>query len=382
LTFDIIGTVFDVHGSLAKGAQQLAQQYGLSIDPSSFASAWVNGYAQRYTAVYKGQAPWTPPDQILRDALGPLLSVPQAQAQAAMNDFLGLWHQLDPWPDVAASLQKLHAAFTLAMLSNMSIATQVALRSYPGLPFDQTLSSETVKRYKPDPAVYQMAVSSLGLNPGEIMMVAAHKFDLDAAKGQGFMTAYVPRRFEFGPNQPIDTSPDPAYDVSATSFADLVDRLGVDPSELQDECLPIHSGAVQVREVGGRWKIVDGNRWLLDFGGNQAGAKRAKGVISHYGFDRICFVGRPGAPMMYFTVKGGSPAGAMAGEDVIAFHLAKVKAEQVGGSWIVTDGSSRMLDFGPSEVDAMHAAMVIKRYGFTHQCFVGRPGAPMMYFRR
>ena len=83
--------------------------------------------------------------------------------------------------------------------------------------------------------------------------------------------------------------------------------------------------------------------------------------------------------MTYFTVNGHAPSGAMAGADAIAFDLAGVVAQQLGGSWIVTDGSSRLLDFGDSKADALHAVTIIKRYGFTHQCFVGRPNALMMY---
>ncbi len=49
---------------------------------------------------------------------------------------------------------------------------------------------------------------------------------------------------------------------------------------------------------------------------------------------------------------------------------------------IVTDGRSRLLDFGGSETEALRAIAVIKTLGFTRQCFVGRPDPPMMYFRR
>lgn len=137
-----------------------------------------------------------------------------------------------------------------------------------------------------------------------------------------------------------------------------------------------------MQQFAGDWTIVDDNQKLLDFGGLQENAERAKAVIVHYGFDRICFVGRPYPQMMYFTVGGQAPAGAMPGEDAVAFQLAGVVAQQVAGNWIVTDGASRMLDFGTGKANAVHAVTIIKRYGFTHQCFVGRPNAPMMYFRK
>jgi hypothetical protein len=85
---------------------------------------------------------------------------------------------------------------------------------------------------------------------------------------------------------------------------------------------------------------------------------------------------------MYFTVNGKAPSGAMPGEDAIAFDTSAVRAESSNGHWIITDGSSSMLDFASSQFNALHAVALIRDYGFTHQCFVGRPDAPMMYFRK
>ena len=144
------------------------------------------------------------------------------------------------------------------------------------------------------------------------------------------------------------------------------------------QALPMN---LQVRQVAGNWTIVDDAQLVLDFGASKPNADRAKDIIARYWFDRICYFGRPHPPMTYFTVNGHAPSGAMAGEDAIAFDLAGVVAQQLGGSWIVTDGLSRLLDFGNSKADALQAVTIIKRYGFTHQCFVGRPNAQMMYFR-
>jgi hypothetical protein len=213
-------------------------------------------------------------------------------------------------------------------------------------------------------------------------MVAAHNFDLDAAKAQGFRTAFIGRPNEMGPAGSPGNHPDPFFDFNATSLIDLAEQLGADLVATPDDCLAIDSKRVQVRQVAGSWKIVDGNQQVLDFGTVQANANRAKDIIVYYEFDRICFVGRPHPPMTYFTINGHAPSGAMAGEDAIAFDLAGVVAQQLGESWIVTDGPTRLLDFGGNEADALHAVTIIKRYGFTHQCFVGRPNAPMMYFRK
>ena len=165
---------------------------------------------------------------------------------------------------------------------------------------------------------------------------------------------------------------------------DSVQRI--DPACYPEDCIGINPKVVETEQVGSHWKVVEGSHWILDFGPSQAHAEMAENIIRHYKMNSICFVGRP-APdmhqlMMYFTVKGKAPAGTFAGEDAISFNLSNVVAQQSGGSWIVTDGVSIMLNFGVCESNARKAVWIIRKYGFTHQCFVGRPNPPMMYFRK
>ena len=64
----------------------------------------------------------------------------------------------------------------------------------------------------------------------------------------------------------------------------------------------------------------------------------------------------------------------------------KIEAKQIQGSWKVVDGNNWLLDFGANgEANANTAVEIIHKYGFTHQCFVGRPfklGHGMMYWRK
>lgn len=228
LSFDIIGTAFDVHGSLLAGIAALAEQYSLKIDASEYTDGWIAGYAAGVGAVNRGEAAWTPPDQLLRDAFLAMLDQDgiAAPRPAVVDAFVDLWRKLAPWPDVAGGLKRLHGQYGLAILSNMSVATQTALSKHAGLPFSPALSAETVQAYKPRPAVYRMAIKSLQVRPEQIMMVAAHKYDLDAAQALGFKTAFVARPLELGPDGSVDTTPDPAFDINATDFDDLATKLG------------------------------------------------------------------------------------------------------------------------------------------------------------
>jgi 2-haloacid dehalogenase len=381
LTFDIIGTVFDWYGSFYTRVPTLAHKYGLTLDSAAFALGAEEGYSSGVAAV-SSTGKWTPPDQILLASISALLSAQKKPSQQESDDFFNIWRSLNPWPDVTTALYALHNHFSLAILSNMSVVTQTALMGHAGLPFDHTLSAEDVKAYKPNPAVYQMALTKLGLKPDEILMVAAHKYDLDAAKAQGFQTAFVSRPLELGPGGKVDTTPNPAYTFNVTSMAQLAAALNAGAPTLQEDCLPLNPAAIQVKQAGSDWKIVDGSESVLDFGASETNANRAKEIITHYKFDRICFVARPNPPMTYFTVNGGAPVGPIAGEDAIAFALDQVRAELSSVNWIVTDGASILLNFGTNRFAALHAVAIIRNYGFTHQCFVGRPKAPMMYFRK
>ncbi len=291
------------------------------MNGAAFAEGSLAEYSGRVGTV-NATGVWTPPDVILQDAARdnlPLQSL-GANASAAVEDYFLLWRALKPWPDVPAGLHALHTRFRLAILSNMSIATQSALRTAANLPFDVLLSGETVKAYKPQPEVYDMAIASLKLDPAEILMVAAHNFDLVAAKAHGFRTAFVARPQEEGPNGSPGNHPDPSFDFNAVSFVDLAQQLGAALVPLPNDCLPIDVQRLRVELVAGRWKIVDGSEFLLDFGGSRATAERGAAVLAHYKINRMCFVGRPNPPMTYFTVDGAAPAGAMEGEDSIGFN--------------------------------------------------------------
>jgi 2-haloacid dehalogenase len=102
----------------------------------------------------------------------------------------------------------------------------VALAKLAGLPWDCIITAENAGCYKPRPEVYRTAITLLGLRPGELMMVAAHNYDLAAARSEGLRTAFLPRPLEYGPGQTTDLSPDADWDVVADDIDDLARRLG------------------------------------------------------------------------------------------------------------------------------------------------------------
>jgi 2-haloacid dehalogenase len=104
--------------------------------------------------------------------------------------------ELPPHPEVDESLSRLReAGIRLAALTNSTQQVADAQIENAGLQghFEQVLSADTVKRLKPAPEPYRMAADSLGVEPGEVRLVAAHAWDVAGAIRAGCAAAFVAR---------------------------------------------------------------------------------------------------------------------------------------------------------------------------------------------
>jgi 2-haloacid dehalogenase len=219
LLFDVFGTCVDWRASVIREVTR----FGL---PPQAADAWRAQYQPQMETVRSGRRPWVNLDLLHRIGLdrvlsdmGLSLSVPE-RAELTL-----VWHRLDPWLDVVEGLARLKARYVIAPCSNGHIAQSVNLAKHAGLPWDAILGAELARAYKPDPVVYLRSVEALGLEPADVMMVAAHNSDLAAAAALGLRTAFVPRPSEHGPSQTTDLEPEHDYDIVARDFDELADRL-------------------------------------------------------------------------------------------------------------------------------------------------------------
>lgn len=240
LVFDVFGTVVDWRSSIIAEGQALSkvkatQNLLPEIDWPAFADAWRAGYVpamvKATTPVNDTTTPWASIDVLHREILDDLLprfgleSLDENE-RAQMNL---VWHRLNPWSDSVRGLRMLKSQFVISTLSNGNVSLLVNMAKHARLPWDCVLSAELARQYKPHAAVYQMAAQLLGLQPAQMLMVAAHPGDLRAAHKAGMRTAYVARPFEHGSN-PHDTPPpdalkDDAFDLVATDIIDLAHQL-------------------------------------------------------------------------------------------------------------------------------------------------------------
>jgi 2-haloacid dehalogenase len=178
--------------------------------------------------VRRGELAWTNIDglhRIILDGLLPHFGL-EALTEAEKDHLNRAWHRLAPWKEAVAGLKRLKRKHVIATLSNGNVALLTNMAKHGGLPWDCILSAELFGHYKPDPESYQGAARLLGLRSDEVLMVAAHKDDLDAAARAGLRTAFVQRPLEFGDAAGKDVAFEPRFDVNAKDFVDLARKLG------------------------------------------------------------------------------------------------------------------------------------------------------------
>ena len=224
LTFDVFGTVVDWRSAIVREGRALLPD----ADWPVLADAWRKLYRPALERVTRGEAPWATFDDLQAEMLEQVLAEHGVAGLAAGQkaELSTVWRRLEPWPDAVPGLTRLKERFVICALSNGSVWQLISLAKYGRLPWDAIFSVELFHAYKPDPRVYLGAAELLQLAPERVMMVAAHVYDLQAAKANGMRTAFVARPHEWGPSSGAEAASRAEFDVVASDFEDLAAQLG------------------------------------------------------------------------------------------------------------------------------------------------------------
>ena len=222
--FDVFGTVVDWRNSVARVSQHHLAGKGIDLDWIAFADFWRGEYVPAMAKIRSGSRGYVALDQLHYENLESTLEEFGLQDQLNEQEKWRLnsaWEQLDPWPDVIAGLTALKQHAIIAPCSNGSIALMTRLAKYGHLPWDCILGADIAQNYKPEPEVYLACCRALRLPVDQVLMVAAHNNDLDAALETGLHTAFIARPTEHGAGQTIDLEPSSDWDYVITDFSQL-----------------------------------------------------------------------------------------------------------------------------------------------------------------
>ncbi|WP_405875834.1 MULTISPECIES: haloacid dehalogenase type II [unclassified Streptomyces] len=218
LVFDVLGTLVDEPAGIRAGIRALAP----SLDEpgtEELLAQWQQHIEREQRRILDGDRPYLPSDVLDLEAARVVADAAGVDDPAAIEALALSARRLPPWPDTVAGLARLSERFPLIGLSNASRTALLGLNAHAGLRWHQAVSAEDARTYKPEPAVYQLAVAVSGRPPERLLMVAAHAWDLRGAQRLGLRTAYVAR--------PVGDPPGSSdrFDLYADDLADLADQL-------------------------------------------------------------------------------------------------------------------------------------------------------------
>lgn len=224
IAFDTGGTVLDWHSGLVRALHEVAGTQASAVDAHAFANEW----RRRTMAQIVGQQrPAFNMDDVHRSTLEECLThfgldrLDATQRQTLWR----AWHRLDVWPDFPAAMTALRRLLPVVSFTMLPTALVIDVSRRNALAWDAIVSCEMIGVYKPHEEAYLTAARWLDVPPAEILMVACHNFDLNAAHKAGFRTAFVRRPDEWGPAGPPDPIPNMAYDFIENGFDALAARV-------------------------------------------------------------------------------------------------------------------------------------------------------------
>ncbi len=223
LLFDVFGTVVDWRSGITRDLSIHFQTHPCPFNPGVVADAWRAAYQPSMEPVRDGSRGYVDLDTLHSENLESICQQFEFDLGTDKQKewLVKAWHRLPCWQDSASGIERLKQQFICASQSNGHIALAVNLAKYNQFSWDVILGAEVVRTYKPVPESYTRACSTLGLEPYECMMVAAHNTDLAAAKNQGLQTCFIARPNEHGPNQTVDLEATQRWDICTDSITKL-----------------------------------------------------------------------------------------------------------------------------------------------------------------
>ena len=188
IIFDAYGTLFDVNSAAEKCKNKIGDKW------EPFANYWRTiqlEYTWLRSLMNRHEDFW----QVTEDSLDKSMKVFKINV-SMKSELLDLYRVLSTFPEVSETLKILkEKKYKLAILSNGTPSLLKELVSSNNLEniFDDVLSVEEVKTYKPHPNVYSIPIKKYKIEKNQFTYLSANTWDVSAAGNFGFNAVWVNR---------------------------------------------------------------------------------------------------------------------------------------------------------------------------------------------
>ncbi len=194
LVFDAYGTLFDVRSVLSR-CEEVFPGHGSDLTglwrTKQLEYTWLRSLMGKYEDFW----------QVTQDGLVfACRSLGLAPSQDQIDHLMQAYLTLNPFPEIPAALEAL-GEVPCSILSNGTPTMLDSVVRNAGLEgrFQHILSVDEIRTYKPNPSVYQLAETHLGIQREEIGFVSSNAWDVAGGKAFGFQAYWLNRQ-----NAPAD----------------------------------------------------------------------------------------------------------------------------------------------------------------------------------
>ena len=188
IIFDAYGTLFDVNSAAEKCKNKIGEKW------EPFANYWRTTqleYTWLRSLMGRHQDFWKVTEQSLDKSME-IFKIDTV----IKDELLDLYKVLSTFPEVEETLKKLkEKKYKLIILSNGTPSLLKELVSSNNLEsiFDDVLSIEEVKIYKPHPNVYNIPIKKYQIEKNQFAYLSSNTWDVSAAGNFGFNAVWVNR---------------------------------------------------------------------------------------------------------------------------------------------------------------------------------------------
>lgn len=190
VTFDCYGTLIDWESGILTALKQLFVNHNISLDDeqilklfAEFESEQEKGEYTKYRDILK---------TVVRKFGERLNFEPSLSEQDALPNSIRTWQ---PFPDTIEALKTLKKRLKLAIISNIDDDLFASTAQQLDIEFDQVITAEQAKSYKPSLNNFKLAINKIGLPSKKILHAASSIYhDIVPASSLGLSTVWVNRR--------------------------------------------------------------------------------------------------------------------------------------------------------------------------------------------
>ena len=215
-TFDCYGTLINWEDGILGCLRRILAARDKNIDDATilqlygdFEARAEHGEYRRYREVLQS---------VVQQFGAQLGFTPTDEEFNSLPDSLPQWK---PWPDTVTALREMKKLFRLAIVSNVDDDLFAATQPQLGVEFDQVITAQQAKAYKPSLKIFELALSRVGVPAHRILHIGQSLYhDVLPAQSLGLATVWVNRpsaRASVGAVKSADGRPD----LQISSLAEL-----------------------------------------------------------------------------------------------------------------------------------------------------------------